>query len=77
MGSPFEYVIIDKKTCFGHNPPSFDASNDRGALSTNVLMATVFCFLSVVQALLKRLFTQQIWQVEPVLDCKRTYLMVF
>ena len=49
--------------------PSFDASNARGALSTNVLTTAEFCFLSAAVGVVEK--------VKSVLDCKRTYLMVF
>ena len=55
MDSPFEYVILDcLKRHFSDTPSSFDASNDRGALSTDVLTAAQFCFLSAAQGDVKK-----------------------
>ena len=42
---------------FWDTSPSFDASNDRGALSANVIKTAKVCFLSAAQDVMKRLFT--------------------
>ena len=46
------FIYIYKQ--FSDTTPSFDASNDRGALSTNVLTAAEFCFLSAEQGDVKQ-----------------------
>ena len=38
---------------FWDTPPSFDASNDRGALSANVIKTAEVCFLSAAQDVMK------------------------
>ena len=44
------FIII----IFGTHPPSFDASNDRGALSANVIKTAEVCFLSAAQDVMKQ-----------------------
>ena len=43
------FIII----IFWDIPPSFDASNDRRALSANVIKTAEVCFLSAVQDIMK------------------------
>ena len=43
------FIIIS----FWTPPPSFDASNDRGALSANVIKTAEVCFLSAAQDVMK------------------------
>ena len=38
---------------FWDTPPSFDANNDRGALSANVIKTAEVCFLSTAQDVMK------------------------
>ena len=38
---------------FWDTPPFFDASNERGALSANVIKTAVVCFLSAAQDVMK------------------------